>query len=220
MKKAECKSMSAAECNGFSMATALKALKKSDPELIPLLDAFNIQDLEVKTNYFQALVRSIIYQQLSGKAAQTIAQRFKALFDGTDLPGPHDVVIKDHQTLRSAGLSNSKASYIHNIAHAFLNGTIDHKNLGSMSNSEIVDQLPSVKGVGPWTAQMFLMFTLNRPDIFPTTDLGIQKGYQKFYKLSDLPKSIDMEVRSQPWKPYRTAVSLYFWRLVEGPFIW
>ena len=102
--------MSAAECNGFSMATALKALKKSDPELIPLLDAFNIPDLEVKTNYFQALVRSIIYQQLSGKAAQTIAQRFKTLFAGTELPGPHDVVIKDHQTLRSAGLSNSRVS--------------------------------------------------------------------------------------------------------------
>jgi len=220
MKKMKCRSMFAAERNGFSMATALKALKKSDPELIPLLDAYDIPDLEVKTNYFQALVRSIIYQQLSGKAAQTIAQRFKNLFDGTDLPNPHDVVIKDHQTLRSAGLSNSKASYIRNIAHAFLNGTIDHKNLGSMSNSEIVDQLISVKGVGPWTAQMFLMFTLNRPDIFPTTDLGIQKGYKIFYKLPDLPKTADMEVRSQPWKPYRTAVSLYFWRLVEGPFTW
>ena len=91
--------MSAAECNGFSMATALKALKKSDPELIPLLDAFNIPDLEVKTNYFQALVRSIIYQQLSGKAAQTIAQRFKILFAGTELPGPHDAVSYTHLTL-------------------------------------------------------------------------------------------------------------------------
>ena len=220
MKKVDFKSMSVPERNGFSMAKALKALKKSDPELIPLLNAFNIPDLEVKTNYFQNLVRSIIYQQLSGKAAQAIAHRFNNLFGQTNFPDPHDVVKKDHQTLRSVGLSNSKAAYIHNLAHAFLDDTIDHDNLGSMSNSEILDQLTSVKGVGPWTAQMFLMFTLARPDIFPTTDLGIQKGYQKFYKLSDLPKSAHMEARSQLWKPYRTVVSLYFWRLVEGPFIW
>ena len=220
MKKVNFRSMSVAECNGFSMTTALKELKRSDPELIPLLDGFNIPDLKVETNYFQALVRSIIYQQLSGKAAQAIADRFKNLFGKTDFPDPHEVVMKDHQTLRSAGLSNSKTTYIHNLAHAFLDDTIDHGNLGSMSNSEILDQLTSVKGVGPWTAQMFLMLTLARPDIFPTNDLGIQKGYQKFYRLSDLPKSVHMEARSQSWKPYRTVVSLYFWRLVEDPFIW
>ena len=139
MKKVKFKSMSVAECNGFSMTTALKELKKSDPELIPLLDGFNIPDLKVETNYFQALVRSIIYQQLSGKAAQAIAHRFKNLFGKTDFPDPHEVVIKAHQTLRSAGLSNSKTTYIHNLAHAFLDDTIDHGNLGSMSNSEILN---------------------------------------------------------------------------------
>ena len=168
--------MSVAECNGFSMTTALKELKKSDPELIPLLDGFNIPDLKVETNYFQALVRSIIYQHLSANAAKAIADRFKNLFGKTDFPDPHEVVIKDHQTLRSVGLSNSKTTYIHNLAHAFLDDTIDHGNLGSMSNSEILDQLTSVKGVGPWTAQMFLMLTLARSDIFPISDLGIQKG--------------------------------------------
>ena len=220
MKKAKCKFMSVPEHNGFSMSAAVKALKISDVELTPLLDAFDIPDLKLETNYFHSLVRSIIYQQLSSKAAKVIAQRFNNIFGGTDFPDPKDVIETDHKTLTSVGLSKSKALYIRNVAHAFLDGIIDYKNLGSMSNSEIIEQLTSVKGIGPWTAQMFLMFTLCRSDIFPTTDLGIQKGYQKFYKLPSLPNCTDMEARSKVWAPYRTIVSLYFWRLVEGRFEW
>ena len=212
--------MFVAERNGFSMDQAIKMLKKSDPDLIPLLDSFVIPDIEVEKNYFQALVRSIIYQQLSGKAANVIFQRFKHLFNNSSLLSPEEVINKDHQSLLSAGLSNSKASYIHNIARAFLDGTIDNRNLGSFNDSQIIEHLTSVKGIGTWTAQMFLIFTLGRSDIFPITDLGIQKGYKIFFQLSDFAKPVEMKRKSQPWKPYRTAVSLYLWRLVEGPFTW
>ena len=122
--------------------------------------------------------------------------------------------------LQAAGLSRSKQQAMKDLAGRVLDGQLNLRSISRLDDGDIISTLTQVHGIGVWSAQMFLMFTLNRPDIFPTTDLGIQKGYQKFYKLSDLPKSIDMEIRSQPWKPYRTAVSLYFWRLVEGPFIW
>ena len=97
---------------------------------------------------------------------------------------------------------------------------MDHQNLGSLSDDDIMNQLVSIKGVGPWTAQMFLMFTLNRPDIFPTGDLGVQKGFQQYFKLKELPSPKIMEKRSQKWKPHRTVASLFFWRVVDGPFEW
>ena len=108
--------MSVRERNGFSMAKALKALKKSDPELIPLLDAFQIENLTPETDYYRSLTRAIIYQQLSGKAAKTISDRFIALYHGKDYPSPDDVLKTDHEILRSVGLSNAKAKYIKNIS--------------------------------------------------------------------------------------------------------
>ena len=118
------------------------------------------------------------------------------------------------------GLSNSKAQYIKNIAHAFLDNPDTYESLEKMDDHDIIDTLISIKGVGPWTAQMFLMFTLNRPDVFPVTDLGVQKGFQHYYKFSEMPTPGQMLKKSEQWAPYRTAVSLYFWRLLEGPFEW
>ena len=204
----------------FSIKKAVLSLKKSDPDLKPLFNAFQIEDLTPETNYFQSLTRSIIYQQLSGKAAKTISDRFIALYEGKDYPSPNDILNTNHETLRSVGLSNAKANYIKNISQAFLDGTVDYKNLNNFSDDEIMNQLITIKGVGPWTAQMFLIFTLNRPDIFPLGDLGVQKGFQKYFKLEKIPTLDIMEKRAEQWKPFRTVVSLYLWRVIDGPFEW
>ncbi len=220
MKKAGCKSMFARKTKPLSIKKAVKYLMKSDPELIPLLDAFKIQDLQPETDYFKSLTRSIVYQQLSGKAAKTISDRFILLYKDKSYPTPVDVINIDHEKLRSVGLSNSKAQYIKNIAHAFLDNPDTYDSLEKMDDQDIIDTLITIKGVGPWTAQMFLMFTLNRPDVFPVTDLGVQKGFKHYYKLSEMPTPGQMLKKSEQWAPYRTVVSLYFWRLLEGPFEW
>jgi DNA-3-methyladenine glycosylase II len=220
MKKVECKSMSVAKPKPLSIQKAVTALRKLDPEMAPLLDAFQMEDLQPETDFYRSLTRAIIYQQLSGKAAKTISDRFVALYKEKKYPSPKDVLKTDHEILRSVGLSNAKAKYIKNISQAFLDGSVDHQNLGSLSDDDIMNQLVSIKGVGPWTAQMFLMFTLNRPDIFPTGDLGVQKGFKQYFKLKELPSPKIMEKRSQKWKPHRTVASLFFWKVVDGPFEW
>ena len=128
----------------FSIKKAVLSLKKSDPDLKPLFNAFQIEDLTPETNYFQSLTRSIIYQQLSGKAAKTISDRFIALYEGKDYPSPNDILNTNHETLRSVGLSNAKANYIKNISQAFLDGTVDYKNLNNFSDDEIMNQLITI----------------------------------------------------------------------------
>ena len=126
---------------------------------------------------------------------------------------------RSHEELVSVGLSNQKASYIQNIAIAF-KAEIVTDNIVTTSDNEVIDCLTTIKGVGIWTAQMFLMFTLNRPDVFPITDLGIQKGFQLFFELDEPPKPNQMIERAETWIPYRTLASWYLWRLAEGPFKW
>jgi len=128
----------------FSIKKAVLSLKKSDPDLKPLFNAFQIEDLTPETNYFQSLTRSIIYQQLSGKAAKTISDRFIALYEEKDYPSPNDILNTNHETLRSVGLSNAKANYIKNISQAFLDGTVDYKNLNNFSDDEIMNQLITI----------------------------------------------------------------------------
>ena len=197
----------------------LKHLKRKDEKMGRIIAKFEKPEFKKDNNYFEALVRAIVYQQLSGKAAATIYERFKDLFTNNKFPSPAIVMEKSNEELRSVGLSNQKASYIHNIANAFYTGTIP-KNINAIDDNEVIECLTTIKGVGPWTAEMFLMFTLNRPDVFPVTDLGIQKGFQLFFQLDKLPRPDQMIKNAEPWRPYRTLASWYLWRLVEGPFEW
>ena len=164
---------------------------------------------------FQALAEAIIYQQLSGKAAATILKRFVALFPGKKFPKPADVLKIKVEKLRSAGLSNQKASYIKDLALKCTDGTIDPKKFKRMSDEEIIEHVTAVKGIGEWTAHMFLMFTLQRPDVLPVGDLGIQKAFQKVFKLKKLPKPEQMEKLARGWSGHRTLASFYLWRLVD-----
>ena len=197
----------------------LKHLKKVDEKMGRLIVEFEKPEFKKDSNYFEALVRAIVYQQLSGKAAATIYKRFKNLFPQNKHFTPIMVKERSHEELQSAGLSNQKASYIHNIANAFYTGAVP-KDIDTIGDNEVIECLTTIKGVGPWTAKMFLMFTLNRPDVFPVTDLGIQKGFQLFFQFDVLPSTKKMMEIAEAWRPYRTLASWYLWRLVEGPFEW
>lgn len=172
-------------------------------------------DFKPARNVYAALVRSIVYQQLSGKAADTILRRFLALFPGTGYPKPEAVLKMKDTKMRSAGLSGQKASYIKDLSSKFLDGTIEPKKFKTMSDEEIREHLIAVKGIGRWSADMFLMFALNRPDVLPIGDLGIRKGFQKLFKMKELPDPKKMERLAEPWRPYRTIASWYLWRLAD-----
>ncbi len=167
-------------------------------------------------NPFQALVRSIIHQQVSGRAAETIYARFCALFHDKKFPLPEIVCDIPIETLRSAGLSGQKASYIHDLAQKFAAGTINPRRLRTMSSVELEKHLIQVKGVGVWTVHMFLIFTLNRPDVLPTGDLGIRKGFQAVYGLKELPDHSKMEKLATPWRAHASAASWYLWRAADA----
>lgn len=165
---------------------------------------------------FQSLAEAIIYQQLSGKAAGTILKRFVALFPGTTFPTPEDVLKIKTERLRAAGLSGQKASYLKDLALKFKDGTIQPKLFKKMDDAEIIAHVVAVKGIGEWTAQMFLMFTLHRPDVLPTGDLGIQKGFMRLFKLRAKPSPERMEKLARAWAGHRTLACMYLWRLVDG----
>jgi len=186
-----------------------------DKRFAPLIKKHGLPDLVRGKNPFQALVRSIIHQQVSGAAAETIHARFLALFPRSKFPTPEMVTAIPIERMRAAGLSGRKASYIKDLAEKFTDGTIRHRSLHKMESADIVEHLTQVKGIGVWTVHMFLIFTLNRPDVLPTGDLGIRKGFQALYKLKSLPDHAQMERLARPWRPHAAVASWYLWRVAN-----
>ena len=163
---------------------------------------------------FQVLLRSIVYQQLSVKAAGTIHARLLDLFPGGVTAGT--LLQKDEATLRSAGLSRAKAAAVRDLAAHVLDGTVpETETLRELSDEEIVKRLTAVRGVGRWTVEMLLLFYLGRPDVLPVQDLGVRKGYRITYGLEDLPAPSDLTRYAEIWRPYRSVASWYMWRAVE-----
>ena len=212
--------MSSLFLNDRTIVDGINQLSSIDPILKHLFNGFDIPKLKIEKNYFWALCRSIIYQQISGKAAKTISDRFLALFRSGINIQPREVLDIDINSLYSIGLSRQKARYMKNIAEAFGNKLINDENFLMMNDEEILKQLTMIKGVGKWTAEMFLIFTLRRSDVFPVTDLGVQKGFQIVYDLDELSTIEQMNEKAEKWKPYRTIVTLYLWYAVDGPFEW
>jgi DNA-3-methyladenine glycosylase II len=161
---------------------------------------------------YEELVESIIGQQLSGKAADTIFKRFLALFNNK-FPTPEKLIKTDDEKLRSAGMSYSKASYVKNIAQAFKNGDLDIKTLKKMSDEEVKKELTKIKGVGNWTAEMILIFTLKREDVFSLGDAGLRRAIKNLYKIE---KGSDILKLAETWKPKRSYASWYLWRSLEN----
>ena len=203
-----------------SLKKADQFLMKNDPEVIPLIKSFELEERPVEINYFRSLIRSIIFQQLNGKVANVIFDRFIGLFSNNRFPTPQNVLDMEKDHMRSAGISNPKIKYIKNIAEAFLNNSINTSNFKNLSNQDIMEQLTLIKGVGPWTVQMFLMFTLKRSDIFPTGDLGVRKGFKIYFKLKEIPDHEKMLSKAKIWKPYRTIMAMYFWKVVDSSIEW
>lgn len=198
--------------------TSLARLRR-DKTLAKLIKTYGPPDL---TRYhadapgvFQALLRSIIYQQLSGHAARAIHARVLALFPKGN-PAPEALLKIPAKKLRAAGLSIQKIEYVRDLARKCLDGTIEPKRFPKMSSAEIIEHLIAVKGVGEWTAHMLLIFTLHRPDILPTGDLGIKKGFQIAYRLRALPTKKQMEKLAAPWKGHESVASWYLWRVADG----
>ncbi|TAK58666.1 DNA-3-methyladenine glycosylase 2 family protein [Patescibacteria group bacterium] len=200
--------------NSTNLTTALKYLRK-DTRLGDVVKKNPKPDFKPARNVYEALVRSIVYQQLSGKAAGTILRRFLELFPGAGYPKPEAVLKTSVAKMRGVGLSGQKTEYIKDLSKKFLDGTIEPKKFKAMTDEEIRQHLIAVKGIGRWSADMFLMFALNRPDVLPTGDLGIRKGFQKLFKMKELPDSQKMERLAEPWRPYRTVASWYLWRLAD-----
>ncbi len=196
-----------------TLAKAIRFLKK-DERLAAVIPRLAKPVIGKGGDTFEALCRSIIYQQLSGKAAATIHERFLLLFPKKK-PTPKVLLKHEREVLRNAGLSNQKTDYLYDLSRKFSEGFITPEKFPEMTDEEIRDHLVAVKGIGVWTADMFLIFTLGRPDVLPTLDLGIKKGFQKLFKLKDLPDAAKMEKLAQGWHPYRTIASCYLWRLAD-----
>tara|TARA_B100001250_G_scaffold382514_1_gene375723 strand:- start:188 stop:826 length:639 start_codon:yes stop_codon:yes gene_type:complete len=203
-----------------AMVGGVNYLSSLNVNISKFLKSYNVPNLPIEKNYFWSLCRSVIYQQISGKAAKKISDRYLSLYANGERMLPSEVIDIDIKKIFKVGISRKKASYLKNIAHAFNTKIIDEKNISKLDDQEIISQLTTIKGVGRWTAEMFLIFTLRRSDIFPVTDLGVQKGFKIFYSLDDLPTIELMNKKSKSWKPYRTIMSLYLWYAVEGPFEW
>ena len=197
------------------MDEALRALRK-DPKMRSIIKKYGVPSLTREGTPFQALVRAIIYQQLSGKAAGTIFARFRALFPGKKFPTPSQVSTVPVETLRAVGLSGQKASYLHDLAQKFADGTISVRRLRAMPTPELTTHLTQVKGVGVWTVHMFSIFTLRRLDVLPVGDLGIRKGFQVTYGLKNLPTPAEMEKLAEVWRPYASVASWYLWRAADA----
>ena len=167
------------------------------------------------TDPFKALVHSIMSQQLSTKAAATIARRFDDLFGGT-FPTPAAVLEMPEEKLRSVGLSGMKVSFVRDLARRVGDGSLRLDALDTMSDDEVIAALTEVKGIGRWTAEMFLMFRLQRPDVLPVGDLGVRNAARQVYDLKELPTAAELTELGEPWRPYRSLAALYLWRSLDN----
>ena len=202
----------------MDIKVALKILNK-DSKMRELIKEYGFPEFEQKNDYFQSLMRSIVFQQLSGKVANIIYQRLINLFPNNKIT-PKAVLKLSREDMRQVGLSLQKINYIKNLADYFNTNMFDSNKVEKMSNEEISEQLIQIKGVGQWTVDMFLMFTLNRLDVMPYSDLGIQKGMKILFNLNELPTKDEMKILSNQWSPYRTIACWYIWKIVDDGFTW
>jgi DNA-3-methyladenine glycosylase II len=195
------------------MRHAVRHLKKSDPVLSALIKRVGPYRREYGEPTFESLARSIVYQQLNGRAAATIYGRLEAVA-GKPLT-PKGVLKLTEQQMRSAGLSKQKLSYIRDLATRTSSGEIEFARLHEMSDEDVIEHLTRVKGIGTWTAHMFLIFALRRPNVLPTGDFAIEVAIRKLYKKRKTLKPLQMEKIAKCWEPYRSIACWYLWRSLD-----
>ena len=197
----------------------LEHFKKHDPIIHTYIERIDFEEwlkphrMQAKEDYFMALCRAIVGQQLSGKAADSIYKRFVTLLPQEKVI-PENILSLSEQTFREVGMSWAKARYVRNLAEKVKHKDLHLNSLDALEDSEVIKQLTQVKGIGEWTAEMFLMFTLNRPDVFSHGDLGLRKGFEKVYKRIN-PTRQHIEKVVIKWSPYRTYGSIALWQSLE-----
>jgi DNA-3-methyladenine glycosylase II len=195
------------------MRRAVTHLKKSDPVMRAIIERIGPCRIQFSPPEFHSLAEAIVYQQLNGKAAVTIFNRFAALA-GKPLT-PEGILKLSDEQLRSVGLSKQKSAYLKDLSAKTAAGLLDFARLPELSDDEVIQHLTQVKGIGEWTAHMFLMFSLQRQNVLPTGDYGVQVAMKKHYKKRKLPKPKDMEKIARAWEPYRSVACWYMWRSLD-----
>jgi DNA-3-methyladenine glycosylase II len=197
---------------------ALEHLSRSDKILARLIKKVGPCTMKIRNRRtpFVALVSAVTYQQLNGTAAETILRRFIALYPGKRFPTPEDILATPEERMRSAGLSRAKTAAIKDIAAKTVEGIVPtSREILKLSNEEILERLTSVRGVGPWTVEMLLMFTLGRLDVLPSTDYGVRKGFAVTFGWKDLPTPKELLEHGERWRPHRSTAAWYLWRALE-----
>lgn len=188
-----------------------------DPVLAPIIKRAGVCTIRPHRNYYWELIDSIISQQLSVKAAATIERRFRELF-ADDFPEPRAILATTIEDLRGVGLSRAKAAYIRDLAQHIVDGELKFDHFDDLDNQEIIKELVAVKGIGEWTAHMFLMFCMGRLDVLATGDLGIRNGVRTLYDLAALPSPAEITgiAEANHWHPYETVACWYIWRSLDN----
>jgi len=197
----------------MSQKEATKFLKK-DPKLAKIIKQVGNYNIKITKNRYQSLVEAIIAQQLSGSAAESILKKFKKLFK-SKFPKPVEVIKTPDSKIRSIGLSKMKIMYIKDLSKKIQSKQLNMRIISTKSDEYIVEHLTDVKGIGRWTAEMFLIFSLGRLDVLPVGDLGLKKGIQLMYSLKELPNEKEIEQIAESWKPYRTVATWYLWKSLQ-----
>ena len=198
----------------ISFTAAAAEVSRRDPVMAALMERTGRFRLpKPTTDHFAALAESILYQQLAGAAASAIHRRFVALFDGE--LSPKAVLALPEERLRGVGLSGSKAASIRDLASKVSEGTVPLDRIERLSDDDIVERLSVVRGIGRWTAEMFLIFQLRRLDVWPVDDYGVRQGYALAYKLKELPKPRELQAQGEQFRPYRTVPAWYCWQAVH-----
>jgi DNA-3-methyladenine glycosylase II len=198
------------------MRKAILHLKKADPLLGSVIDRVGAYRMEYRDPGFETLVRSIVYQQLSGKVAKVIFGRLVEMLPD-DAVTPEGILKLTPVKMRRAGLSKQKTAYIRDLARKTVRGKVRFETLGELADHEVIEHLTQVKGIGVWTAHMFLIFALRRLDILPVGDLGVRSAIRKMYGMEELPHPKRVEELAVSWRPYCSVASWYLWRSLDGP---
>jgi DNA-3-methyladenine glycosylase II len=200
--------------------TPFEHLRAADPVLREIIDRYGADGLQERREggqreHYGALVRATVGQQLSTKAAAAIYRRLVDRFGGRE-PTPAEILADDPEELRAVGLSRAKVVYLRSLAEHVIDGSLELDRLDSLSDEEVISELTAIKGIGRWSAHVFLMFHLGRPDILPVGDLGIRKAMMVAYGLDAMPLPAAMEEIAEPWRPYRSLASRYLWRSLNN----
>lgn len=196
---------------------AAEYLSTHDEKLAPVIDRAGLCTIRPHRNYYQELVDSIISQQLSVKAAAAIEQRFRDMFGG-HFPSPEEILTKDVEELRAIGFSYAKGRYVQDLAQKIIEGQVTFDTIDSLTNDEVIAELTAVKGIGEWTAHMFLMFCMGRSDVLPVGDLGVRNGVKALYGFENAlsPDEVRDIATNNGWHPYESIASWYVWQSLDN----